>query len=315
MSSKRWTAEQIGDKSGLVAVVTGASAGLGRITALELARHQARVVLAVRDRAKGEQTASWISDQVPGAQVEVRVLDLSGLGSVRDFAADMHTDFDRLDLLIHNAGVMRTPPGWTEDGFETQLAVNHLGPFALTGLLHPLLSAAGPARVVTVSSTEHKPGVINFDDLQSRQDYHPRRAYQQSKLAVTTFALELDQRLRQADSKVISVLAHPGISRTNLINSGFTGATAVAVRLGQRLFAQSAQRGALPQLYAACAPGVAGGQFFGPGGPGEARGPVALVRPAAAATDPDLARRLWAVSEQLTEVRWNPAATPGSTPW
>jgi len=305
-----WTAADIPDQAGRLAVVTGASSGLGEITARELARRGARVVLAVRTASKGETAARRIREAVPAAQVEVRELDLASLASVRAFAAGLTAGSPALDLLINNAGIMQTPSRRTADGYELQLGTNHLGHFALTGLLLEALGSAPAARVVTVSSAEHKPGHIHFDDLQLERDYAPRKAYQQSKMANTVFGIELDRRLRAAGSSIVSVLAHPGYSATNLQSTGPTGLSALALRIGNAVFAQKAERGVLPQLYAATAPGVRGGQFFGPSGFHELRGDPTEVRAVPEAHDEAIGRRLWAVSEELTGVTFAlPAAT------
>lgn len=299
-----WTADRIPDQTGRSAVITGATSGLGRIAALELARHGARVTLAVRSADAGRRAAAGIADAVPDARVEVERLDLGSLASVRAFASSFVAAEPTLDLLINNAGVMRTPDGRTVDGFETQLGTNYLGHFALTGLLLGPLEAAPAARVVSLSSTEHKGGRIRFEDLHFEHGYAPRAAYQQSKLASTVFGLELDRRLRASSSTVISVLAHPGVSRTSLSSTGPRGRQAVIARFGTALLGQSAKRGVLPELYAATAAEVRGGDFFGPAGAGEMRGRVTRVQASAAARDPESARRLWSVSEELTDVRY-----------
>jgi NAD(P)-dependent dehydrogenase (short-subunit alcohol dehydrogenase family) len=300
----RWKADQIPDQAGRLAVVTGASSGLGEITARELARKSARVVLAVRTTSKGETAAQKIRNEVPGASLEVRELDLSSLESVRAFAAQFTRGTPTLDLLINNAGIMQTPSSRTVDGYELQLATNHLGHFALTGLLLETLQRAAAARVVTVSSIEHKPGHIHFDDLQLERDYAPRKAYQQSKMANAVFGLELDRRLRAAGSPILSVLAHPGYSDTSLQSTGPTGLSAFAMRITNVLVAQKADRGVLPQLYAATAPGIRGGQFFGPGGFQEMRGDPIEVQAVPEAHDPEIGRRLWVLSEELTGVTY-----------
>jgi NAD(P)-dependent dehydrogenase (short-subunit alcohol dehydrogenase family) len=296
-----WTAAQIPEQSGRRAIVTGANSGLGRVTARELARKGAHVVLAVRTPAKGEEAAAGIRAAAPGARVEVRTLDLGSLASIRAFAEGWDGP---LDLLVNNAGIMMTPPRTTADGFELQFGTNHLGHFALTGLLLGALEAATAARVVTVSSIEHKPGHIHFDDLQLQQAYDPRKAYQQSKMANALFGLELDRRLRAAGSPVLSVLAHPGYSDTNLQSTGPTGIAKLAMRVGNKLIAQSAEKGALPQLLAATAPEVRGGQFWGPDGFQEFRGAPKEVQAVPEAQDPAIAARLWTVSEELTGVSY-----------
>ncbi len=298
----QWTADDIPDQSSCTAIVTGANSGLGRVTAAELARRGARVILAVRDRTAGHRVAAEISRETPSALLEVGQLDLASLASIAQFTEQVADAKEHIDLLVNNAGVMRTPKQRTEDAFERQLGTNYLGHFALTGRLLPLLQHAPSARVVTVSSTEHKPGFIHLDDLQLDRDYAPRKAYQQSKLANTMFAIELDRRLQAAGSPTISVLAHPGVSATSLATSGPTGLSGALVRVAARILAQPARRGALPQLYAATAPDVQGGQFFGPRGPGEMRGPVTEVMPSDRARDIATAQRLWALSEELTHV-------------
>ena len=297
-----WTPAQIPDQSGRRAVVTGANSGLGLVTATELARKGAAVILAVRTTTKGEQAAAEIRRNVPTADVEVRELDLSSLDSIRAFAATLTDEDPRLDLLVNNAGIMMTPPQKTADGFELQFGTNHLGHFALTGLLLEALTAGTDPRVVTVSSIEHKPGHVHFDDLQLERGYGPRKAYQQSKMANAVFGLELDRRLRKAGSPVKSLLAHPGYSNTNLQSTGPTGIAKLAMWFGNRVVAQGADKGALPQLHAATAPEVESGQFFGPNGFQEFRGAVTEVHAVPEAQDEEIARRLWAVSEELTGV-------------
>ena len=301
----KWTAEEIADQSGRVAVVTGANSGLGLVAATELARADATVVLAARSSEKAEAARAEISSEVTSARLDARTLDLADLSSVRDFATQVSAAHPRLDLLINNAGVMMAPKQQTADGFELQFGTNHLGHFALTGLLLPSLAGGSGSRVVTVSSIEHKPGRIDFDDLQSERDYSRRGAYQQSKLANAVFGLELDRRLRASESGVESLLAHPGYSATNLQLSGPTGPARSFMRVTNKLVAQSAERGALPLLYAATAPGVEGGQFIGPDGFREFRGHPTLVQPTRRARDPELGRRLWDVSEELTGVRYS----------
>ncbi len=304
-----WNADQIPDQSGRRVVVTGASSGLGEITARELARKGAQVVLAVRNTSKGESSAHRIRSAIPGALVEVRELDLSSLESVRAFAAGLLAQSPTLDLLVNNAGIMMTPQSRTADGYELQLGTNHLGHFALTGLLLEALGRGTGPRVVTVSSIAHKSGRIHFDDLQLEHGYAPQEAYAQSKLANAIFGIELDGRLRAASSPVLSVLAHPGYSATNLQSTGPTGVSVFVMRIGNALIAQKADRGALPQLFAATAPTVRGGQFYGPSGFQEMRGDPIEVQAVAAAHDPTAGRRLWSVSEQLTGVNF-PLPTP-----
>jgi NAD(P)-dependent dehydrogenase (short-subunit alcohol dehydrogenase family) len=300
--SDRWTADEIPDQSGKLAVVTGANSGLGRITALELARHGAEVVVASRNVEKAEAAADEIRAVASGPAPWVAQLDLASLESVRRFA-DGFAD-RAVDLLVNNAGIMMTPQQTTADGFELQFGTNHLGHFALTGLLLGALERAQAARVVTLSSIEHRGGSIDFDDLGWEHDYTPRDAYQRSKLANAVFAVELDRRLRAAGSPVISVFAHPGYSDTNLQRTGPTGLMRAALEIGNRLMAQGADKGALPQLYAATAPGVEGGDYYGPDGRREMRGHPTKVRAKSAAYDAEIGSRLWEVSEELTGVRY-----------
>jgi NAD(P)-dependent dehydrogenase (short-subunit alcohol dehydrogenase family) len=299
----KWSAAQIPDQGGRVAVVTGANSGLGLSTALELARAGARVVLASRD-GKAEGAAGRIARAVPAAALEPRELDLASLASVREFAAATRAEHPRIGLLVNNAGVMMAPRTETIDGFELQLATNHLGHFALTGLLLDRLAAADGARVVTVSSIEHRAGRIDFDDLQGTRSYSPRGAYQQSKLANVVFGLELDRRLRRAGVGARSVLAHPGYSNTNLQFAGPTALYRAFFRIANPLLAQRPERGALPILYAATIADVDGGHFIGPDGFNEYRGSPTMVGPAARARDPETGRRLWLVSEELTGVSY-----------
>ncbi|WP_258725024.1 oxidoreductase [Cellulomonas sp. NS3] len=297
-----WTADRIPDQTGRVAVVTGATSGLGLVTATELARHGAHVVLAVRRTAAGHEVARGIA-----GDVEVRELDLASLDSVRTFAAGLTADHPRVDLLVNNAGVVLLGPRRTSvDGLELQLATNMLGHFALTGLLLGALTAGRGARVVSLSSITHRTAHLDLDDLQDERDYRAARAYGRSKLATTVFGVELDRRLRAVGSPVVSVLAHPGLTRTNLTPRAWEHRARVGRLISSvgLLATQRVEQGALPQLHAATAPGVRGGQFFGPAGWGETRGRVAEARLGREAADPALGRRLWSAAEELTGVRY-----------
>jgi NAD(P)-dependent dehydrogenase (short-subunit alcohol dehydrogenase family) len=326
--SAGWTAADIPDQTGRAAVVTGANSGLGRVTALELARRGARVVLACRDVSKGEEAAAEILGAVPEAAAEilgavpeaaaeilgavpeapavsVSALDLADLSSVRAFAARVAGEFDRVDLLINNAGVMAPPRRLTADGFESQLGTNHLGHFALTGLLLASLLAAPAPRVVTVSSQGHRLGRIKFDDLQGERRYNNWVAYNQSKLANLMFSFELQARAVAAGAGMLSMAAHPGYAATNLQFAGPGRAYERAVMtVANRVIAQSASMGALPTLYAATLPELPGGSYVGPGGIGEWRGSPRVVGAARRAYDENACRRLWEVSEHLTGVRY-----------
>jgi NAD(P)-dependent dehydrogenase (short-subunit alcohol dehydrogenase family) len=300
--TSEWTAEKIPDQHGRTAIVTGANSGLGRIVARELARRGARVIMASRDNAKSAEAVREITAASPGSTVAAGQLDLADLGSIRAFADHIQGGNDHIDLLINNAGVMAAPYRRTVDGFELQFGTNHLGHFALTGLLLPLLYGRPDARIVTVSSNNHKSKHIPFDDLQGEHHYSRWGAYGQSKLANLLFAFELDRRLEAADWKLISVAAHPGYSATNLQLSGPPLFERLGMRISNRLFAQSAEMGALPLLYAATAAHVQGGSYVGPDGRGEMRGHPVLVHASERASDAEGARRLWDISEQLTGV-------------
>ena len=300
----RWTANRISDQSGRTFIVTGANSGLGYETARQLAAHGGRVVLAVRSGPKGRAAVARLKAAQQEAAVEFRALDLADLGSVRAFAAGIVNDGVAVDVLINNAGVMYPPRRLTRQGFESQFATNHLGHFALTGLLFETIRRGRDARVVTVSSGEHKGGSIHFDDLSGERSYSPRSFYQQSKFANVLFALELDRRVRAAGTPLRSVLAHPGYANTNLQSSGPIGPMRQLLKVGNRLLAQSAEMGALCELYAAVDPAAEGGRFYGPDGFGEMRGFPTEVQPIASATNEETARRLWEVSEELTGVAW-----------
>jgi NAD(P)-dependent dehydrogenase (short-subunit alcohol dehydrogenase family) len=303
--SEKWTAEDIPDQAGRTAVVTGANSGLGLAAARALAAAGAEVTMACRNLEKAAAAADSIRAAEPGAEVTVESLDLSSLDSVRDFATRYGASHDSLDLLLNNAGVMAPPRRETADGFELQLGTNHLGHFALAGLLLPLMQDREEARVVTVSSTAHKFGRINFDNLQGEQRYFRWAAYGQSKLANVLFARELDRRLREADSGVKSLAAHPGYSATNLQSAAPPLLDRAVMVVTNHLLAQSAEMGALPELYAATRPHLEGGLFIGPDGWEEQRGYPKVVAPVRAGRDAATAARLWEVSEELTGVAYD----------
>jgi len=305
----RWTAQDIPDQDGRLAVVTGANSGLGLATARELARHGARVVLACRSEPRGAAALTRLREEVPGADLQLASLDLGDLASVGAFAEWFASAHDGLDLLINNAGIMAVPRAHTVDGFESQIATNHLGPFALTGRLLPALAARPHARVVTVSSAVHRLGRISLDDLNSERRYQRWRAYGRSKLANLLFTFELQRRCAGAGLDLAAVAAHPGYAATNLQTAGKSSLLdRLYAPVGNLLLAQSAERGAWPTLYAATMPDVPGGSFIGPDGPGEMRGHPHYVSARAAAHDPETARGLWELSERLTGVRFDFAA-------
>lgn len=284
--------------------MTGANAGLGFVTASELAAHGAEVILAVRSLTNGDAAAERIRSAHPGAKLSVQVVDVASQASVRHFAATVTGERDRLDLLVNNAGAENLGARRTTvDGFEFHLGTNTLGHVTLTGLLLPVLEKGIDARVVSLSSITHKNAHLDFDDLQSERRFDPNRAYGMAKLATTVFGLELDRRLRRAGSPVISVLAHPGLSRSDFIDSAWRDRGALgraAGRLFSAIATQPTEQGALPQLHAAASPGVRGGSFFGPDGRGERRGEVASVRPSAEAADPATGTRFWNAAQELT---------------
>jgi NAD(P)-dependent dehydrogenase (short-subunit alcohol dehydrogenase family) len=301
--SDDWTEQHIPDQRGRVAIVTGANTGLGFETARMLAEHGAQVVLAVRDVEKGERAAGRID-----GDVRVQALDLTSLASVRSAAADLRAAHPRIDLLINNAGVMYTPKATTADGFELQFGTNHLGHFALTGLLLDRLLPVTGSRVVTVSSTGHIQAAIHFDDLQWERSYSRAAAYGQAKLANLMFTYELQRRLA-VHGTTVAVAAHPGVSNTELTRN-VPAALRLPVTWLAPLLTQEPRMGALPTVRAATDPSVLGGQYFGPGGRGEVRGFPQRVSSSADSHDQAVQGRLWSVSEELTGVTFPVAAAP-----
>jgi NAD(P)-dependent dehydrogenase (short-subunit alcohol dehydrogenase family) len=291
-----WTEQDIPDQTGRVAIVTGANTGLGFETARMLAEHGASVIIAVRDVEKGKRAAGRIT-----GDVSVQALDLTSLESVRAAAAELRAAHSRIDLLINNAGVMYTPKRTTADGFELQFGTNHLGHFALTGLLLDRLLPVAGSRVVTVSSTGHRiRAAIHFDDLQWQRSYSRIEAYGQSKLANLMFTYELQRRLA-AHGSTIAAAAHPGVSNTELARNTPAGLR-VPVSWVAPFLTQEPAMGALPTVRAATDPSVLGGQYYGPGGRGEVRGHPKPVVSSAASYDLDTQQRLWTVSEEFTGV-------------
>jgi NAD(P)-dependent dehydrogenase (short-subunit alcohol dehydrogenase family) len=313
-----WRAADIPDQTGRTAVVTGANSGLGLVTAGELARAGATVVMACRSPERGETARAQVVAAAPGADAVLERLDLADLGSVRELGEKLSAERPRIDLLINNAGIMAPPRGETADGFELQLGTNHLGHFALTGLLLEPLLAAPAARVVTVTSPMHRAGRIDFGNLQREHGYNRWFAYGQSKLANLLFARELQLRFVATGADAASMAAHPGYAATHLQSSGPGAGGGLAARIwtgmlavGNRIYAQSEELGALPQLYAATAPEVPGGAFVGPSSFDQVRGPPKLVGSSRAGRDMEVAARLWDVSAELTGVDY--AALDGSS--
>jgi NAD(P)-dependent dehydrogenase (short-subunit alcohol dehydrogenase family) len=312
MATGKWTAEQITSQAGKTALITGANSGIGYQAALELARHGAHVLLGCRNEAKGRGALERLLREArganaEGASAEVVQLDMASLASIRAFAAAFIGRGIALDLLINNAGVMALPKReLTEDGFERQFGTNHLGHFALTGLLLPALLAAPAPRVVTVASLAHRTGKIDFDNLQRERGYEGWDAYNASKLANILFAKELDRRARAAHSRLLSLAVHPGVSTTSIFENGpgTMNLKAIMVKLLAPVMMQNDEAGALPTLYAATSPDAHGGEYIGPDGFGELKGSPVVVQPRPQALDVAVGERLWTVSEQLTGVHY-----------
>jgi NAD(P)-dependent dehydrogenase (short-subunit alcohol dehydrogenase family) len=296
---------EIPSQLGRLAIVTGATGGLGYETALALAKAGAEVVLTGRDDRKGASAIEKIGREVPDAKVAYERLDLASLASVADFAQRMHSR-ESLDLLINNAGVMALPRRQTTaDGFEMQFGTNYLGHFALTARLLPLLRRASAPRVVNVSSLAHRTGFIDFNDLQGARVYSPWKAYGQSKLATLMFALELQRRSDAKGWNLTSTAAHPGFARTGLFASGPGGLVSLATDFAAPFFGHSAADGARPILFAATNPKAKPGAYYGPGGIGELRGAPAPALIMLQARDAAAAARLWDVSEKLTNTSFD----------
>ncbi len=299
-----WTIADIPSQAGKLAVVTGATGGLGYQIALALAQAEAEIVLTGRKDAKGREAISKIRNQLPNAKISFEALDLANLASVADFAQRFATAHASLDLLINNAGVMALPTRQTTaDGFEMQFGTNYLGHYALTAQLLPLLRSAHQPRVVNLSSIAHRTGFIHFSDLQGERLYSPWKAYNQSKLAMLMFALELQRRSDAAGWKLMSNASHPGWARTDLFANGpGFGLISLASQFAAPLFSQSAESGALPTLFAATSPQAEGGGYYGPNGLYELKGPPAPARIMPQAMDKAGAGKLWDVSQHLTGV-------------
>jgi NAD(P)-dependent dehydrogenase (short-subunit alcohol dehydrogenase family) len=305
MANSKWTAEMIPSQAGKTVLITGANSGIGYQAAVELARHGAQVLMGCRSAAKGEAAKEKLLAAVSGAQVQVASLDMASLSSIRAFADSFLAGGWQLDVLINNAGVMALPKReLTEDGFERQFGTNHLGHFALTGLLMPALLKSPAPRVVTVSSLAHRGGKMEFDNLQGEKKYVPWDAYNASKLANLLFALELERKAEAAGSKLVSIPVHPGVSMTNIFENG-TGKNdpkAIVVRLLAPVLFQSDEAGALPTLYGATSPDAKGGEYIGPDGFKGFKGAPTVEQPKPQALEKDVAAKLWTVSEELTGV-------------
>lgn len=295
------------DMTGKRVVVTGANSGLGFETVRALAGAGAKVIMACRNPDKAQAAVDKLRAELPAADITVRTLDLASLASVEAFAAALSAELPSLDVLVNNAGLMAIPRRLTADGFEMQLGTNHLGHFALTGRLLPLLEAAPAPRVVNVASGAHRMGKMDFDDLMGERSYGPWSAYGQSKLSNLLFTYELERRLRAAGKRTIAVAAHPGYASTELqgVAPKMEGSSLKGwiMDLGNSLLGQSAARGALPQIHAATAPGVKGGEYYGPDGLIEMWGKGATrVESNARSHDVASQKRLWEMSTDLTHV-------------
>ncbi len=300
----KWTIDQIGNLKGKIIIVTGGASGIGFAASEVFASVGAELVLAVRNPVKGEKAAAKIRAKHQAVSVTVMHLDLGDLESVRRFATEFTGRFDRLDLLINNAGVMVPPYARTKDGFELQFGTNHLGHFALTAHLLPLLMATPLSRIVTVSSIAARRAKIQFTNLDGSNGYNPMTFYRQSKLANLLFAIELQHRLDRAEASTISVACHPGISVTNLLSRGSGRETGVILKWLMGIVAQPAVKGALPTLYAATHPDLRGGEYIGPDGPGNTKGDPIMNNDPEKLFNKDLSSRLWQVSEELTGVKF-----------
>ena len=303
--SEKWTERAMPEQKDRLAVVTGANTGLGFETARVLAARGASVVLAVRDVEKGKRAAARIAEAAPSADLSVQPLDLTSLESIRATAAELRDRHPKIDLLVNNAGVMYPPRQTTRDGFELQFGTNHLGHFALTGLLLDRLLPVPGSRVVTVSSQAHRiRAQIHFDDPQWERSYDRVAAYGQSKLANLMFTYELQRRLTARGAATVAVAAHPGIADTELLRNSPAAIRLLEPVIGP-LITQNAAMGALPTLRAAADPSVLGGQYYGPDGLGQRTGHPRLITSSAQSYDLAIQRRLWALSEELTGVTFH----------
>ncbi|XKE95586.1 SDR family oxidoreductase [Metaplanococcus flavidus] len=287
------------------AIITGANSGIGLETAKVLAGKAIHIIMAVRNEAKGAAASKEILALHPDASVEIKMLDVADLASVHSFADKILRDFASLDLLINNAGVMMPPYSKTKDGFEMQFGSNHLGHFALTAKLFPLLDRTPGSRIVTTGSLAHNRGAIDFDNLDGSKGYKAKKFYNQSKLANMLFALELDRLLKKHGSGTISVICHPGISATNIFKLGKKDAPLFLRNVVNKYYLQPPTMGALATVYAATDPDLTGGEYIGPDGPGRRKGYPALETPHPSALDEEVAKRLWKVSEGLTGVKFD----------
>jgi len=298
MAKSNWTTENIPDQSGRVVIVTGANSGIGFEAAKALAEKNAEIIFAVRNQSKGDAAVAQLQAEYPKAKLSVRILDIANLASVKDFAEQFHQDYNQLDLLINNAGIMVPPYGKTVDGFESQMGTNHMGHFALTAQLYDLLKSTPNSRIVNVSSNAHSMGKLKLDDLAwENRKYLPWKAYGDSKLANLYFTYELSRKIEAAGQSVMVTAAHPGLTSSNL-------AKGAAIRFFNSIFAQDGPMGALPTLMAAIEPSAKTGNYFGPSGMSEWRGYPKQVFSNKLSHDVDIAAKLWTISEEQTGVKF-----------
>ena len=302
MNKIDWSTDDIDSLEGRRIIITGGSSGIGFEAARVLAHKEAEVILAVRNMEKGERAVSRITDEYPAAKVSIMHLDLGDLKSIRSFANEFLAKHNTLDILINNAGVMIPPYKKTNDGFELQFGTNHLGHFALTGQLLPLLLATPGSRIVSVSSVANRGAEIMFDNLDGSKGYSRMKFYRQSKLANLLFAVELNNRLKKSGAGTISVVCHPGISATNLMSRGSGKESSSIMKFLFNSYAQPAGKGALPTLYAATNKNLKGGEYIGPDGKGNHRGNPAVSSEVNVLYKPTLSEKLWKVSENLTGI-------------
>lgn len=301
-----WTADDIPELEGKTVIVTGANSGLGFEASKMFAKKDAEVIMACRSIERGKNAKDDIEKEVEDTNLEVKKLDLADLESVKDFAEEFIANHGKLDILCNNAGIMAIPREETDDGFEKQFGVNHLGHFALTAHLFPALKKAEKARVVTQSSGLHTSGEINFDDLMHEENYSPQQVYSDSKLANLLFAYELDRKIRREGLDIESIGCHPGYAATNLQKRGPEKSgnriKKFAMKVANKVVAQSSKKGALPMMYAAVSEESEGGDYIGPGGLGNMRGLPEIQESSEASYETSTAEELWAVSEELTGV-------------
>jgi NAD(P)-dependent dehydrogenase (short-subunit alcohol dehydrogenase family) len=305
--SEGWTSDQMPNLRGKTAVVTGANSGLGFQATKNLAEHDAEVIMACREQEKGKEAKEEIEENLEDAELKVMQLDLASLDSIHSFTEEFKSEYNELDLLFNNAGVMAIPRRETEDGFEYQFGVNHLGHFALTAHLMDTLKSAEEARIISQSSIAHQNGEINFENINHEESYDRMQAYSDSKLANLLFIKELDRKLKENNLDIKAVASHPGVSHTNLFNAEESQHNVVVTKLiglGLKIFGQTPEKGCLPMLYAATSGDIEGGDFIGPDGFKAIRGNPEKQTPSDKARDEEIAAKLWEKSEEMTEIEF-----------